>query len=252
MAAVDHLMSVVPDLESAAIALTALGFTVTPRSEHSGLGTANRLVVFPPRYWELVAVQMPLPVNAPLRRDGLVGLALASADAEHDREHAAFGSDTAIDFTRSVMIDGLDQDARFRIARLHAPAELETYVFLCEHQTPELVWREEWMKHANGASALSGMTISYGKSGNAALRALLSLPATMPRHATEQFRLADDPENHSSEAARLTGIEVGVPSLRRLREMLAAREIAGIEAVDRLRVSLSSIPGTTISFREDA
>jgi hypothetical protein len=32
-------------------------------------------------------------------------------------------------------------------------------VYYCQHYTPELVWRREWMSHANGSTGLSELTV---------------------------------------------------------------------------------------------
>jgi hypothetical protein len=40
--------------------------------------------------------------------------------------------------------------ARFRIV------QLERKLFLCQHLTPELLWRPQWQAHANRATELAG------------------------------------------------------------------------------------------------
>jgi hypothetical protein len=62
-------------------------------------------------------------------------------------------------FSRPVAIDGVEQLARFRMVRT-APDVFEAgRVYYCQHDTPELVWRREWMSHANGCQGLSELVV---------------------------------------------------------------------------------------------
>jgi hypothetical protein len=61
-----------------------------------------------------------------------------------------------IEFSRPVTLeDGSTPDATFRVTALdEAPG---ARYFVCEHRTPELLWRPEWTWHANGAQAIEAM-----------------------------------------------------------------------------------------------
>ena len=49
--------------------------------------------------------------------------------------------------------DGSEHPATFRVTALdQAPG---ARYFVCEHRTPELLWRPEWQAHANGATAIA-------------------------------------------------------------------------------------------------
>ena len=66
-----------------------------------------------------------------------------------------------IEFSRPVRLeDGSEQPATFRVMAIDdAPG---ARYFACEHRTPELLWRPEWMAHANGARAIGAMLHSGG------------------------------------------------------------------------------------------
>ena len=79
------------------------------------------------------------------------------AFATADRLRAAgFQPSDPIEFSRPVRLDdGSEHPATFRVTALdQAPG---ARYFVCEHRTPELLWRPEWMAHANGVQAISAM-----------------------------------------------------------------------------------------------
>jgi hypothetical protein len=56
-------------------------------------------------------------------------------------------------------------------------------VFVCQHLTPELVWRPEWQRHANGAAELIGAAL-------AAKRPFDGLPASIEWRAVPALRIS--------------------------------------------------------------
>jgi hypothetical protein len=63
------------------------------------------------------------------------------------------------DFSRPVQLaDGL-HEARFRTVSVKAEAAPYGRVYFCQHFTPELVWRDEWRKHAKGTTAIARAVI---------------------------------------------------------------------------------------------
>lgn len=164
-ARLDHLViNAMLDLDGVERTFRDLGFTVTPRGHHS-LGSINHLMVVEGSYLELVGV----PATGLQRQDvldsplGLSGLVLASADA--DATHARLGRAglpalAPLEFSRPIDLgDGTDAAATFRIVRLARDRFPAGRVYFCQHLTPELVWRPEWLTHANGFSAIAGLTI---------------------------------------------------------------------------------------------
>ncbi|WP_213739450.1 VOC family protein [Bradyrhizobium sp. dw_411] len=161
----DHIViNTLFDMERAAALMEQLGFTVTPRGYHS-LGSINHLMVFEGGYLELVG--LPLGTDV-LRRDvlesplGLNGLVFQAREVD-----AIIGPlrDSGLamlppqDFSRPAIIDGIEQLVRFRTTRTAPELFAAGRVYYCQHYTPELVWRREWMAHANGCSGLRELVV---------------------------------------------------------------------------------------------
>jgi len=152
------------DTDAAEALFAGLGFTLTPRGHHS-LGSINHLAVFRRGYLELIG----LPVGgATLRQEivdspaGIDGLVFASRDAT--ASHAAlsaagFALQPVQQFSRPVEVGGQEQLARFSTVRL-LPGQLPGgRVYVCQHHTPELIWRPEWTDHANGVRQIAGLVV---------------------------------------------------------------------------------------------
>lgn len=162
--ALDHVViNVLRRMDEAADLFAALGFRLTPRGHHS-LGSINHLMMTPGPYLELVGV----PETGPQRQDvldspfGLNGLVVASrdADATHARLAAAgLAAGPPVAFSRPVTVDGREEAARFRTVRVPADRFPAGRLYHCEHLTPDLVWRPEWLDHPNGFSGIDALTI---------------------------------------------------------------------------------------------
>lgn len=161
----DHAVVLVRDLDAAERRFQALGFRCTPRGYHSThMGTANATVVLPDRrtYFELLGVVAPTPANATqrarlARREGLYGLAFKTADARAaaaELDSAGLAQGDAVDFARPVELPDGIREARFTVARGRDDLTPGAWCFLCQHHTPELVWRPEYLHQPNGARAL--------------------------------------------------------------------------------------------------
>ncbi|MEK7320570.1 MAG: VOC family protein [Pseudomonadota bacterium] len=157
----DHAVVVCGDLDAAVANWRALGFTLTPRGYHT-LGSQNHCIMLARDYLELLHVTAPSPSrqyywDAQQRGDGCAAMSCKSSDAfaTADRLRAAgFQPSDPIEFSRPVRLDdGSEHPATFRVTALDgAPG---ARYFVCEHRTPELLWRPEWMAHANGARAIA-------------------------------------------------------------------------------------------------
>ncbi len=161
----DHVViNTLFDMDRAATLMSQLGFTVTPRGYHS-LGSINHLMVFEGHYLELIGLPLETEV---LRRDvlesplGLNGLVFQAKDVD-----AVIGllRDSGLtmlephNFSRPAVIDGIEQLVRFRTTRTAPELFGAGRVYYCQHYTPELVWRREWMSHANGCRGLSELVV---------------------------------------------------------------------------------------------
>ncbi len=162
--ALDHVVvNVLRRMDEAADLFAALGFRLTPRGHHS-LGSINHLMMTAGPYLELVGV----PETGPQRQDvldspfGLNGLVVASRDAAatHARLAAAgLAAGPPVAFSRPVTVDGRADEARFRTVRVPAHLFPAGRLYHCEHLTPDLVWRPEWLDHPNGFSGIDALTV---------------------------------------------------------------------------------------------
>ena len=161
----DHLVvNALRGLDSAADLFARLGFQLTPRGHHS-LGSINYLMMDPVSYLEIVGV----PSTGRQRQDvlespsGLSGLVFRSKDAEATYARlvaTGFAPQEPLLLERPVEIDGVGQMARFRNVRMTSAEFPAGRVYFCQHLTPELVWRHEWLVHPNGFCGLAGIGIA--------------------------------------------------------------------------------------------
>lgn len=175
---IDHVVIAVRDLDAAARAYEALGFTLTPRAQHPW-GTANRLAQFEGRnFIELLEVDRPGRVlghdpdaDPPAfsfgayNRDfiangeGMSMLVLAGQDSRADvARFARAGLKTyaPFDFERHARLpDGSDVTVAFSLAFATHPQMQRAVFFTCHNRFPEHFWRAEYQRHPNGALAIT-------------------------------------------------------------------------------------------------
>jgi catechol 2,3-dioxygenase-like lactoylglutathione lyase family enzyme len=161
----DHVIILVRDLDDADARMAKLGFRPTPRGYHSAhMGTANATVMLRNgTYFETLTVTHDTPANEATRavlaeREGPFGLAFKTDDAQGAAaEFAAAGiaEGAALDFVRPVELTGGARDARFTVARTRADATPGVMLFVCQHHTPDLVWREDYLHQPNDALGLA-------------------------------------------------------------------------------------------------
>jgi hypothetical protein len=162
----DHVVVNVRErMDEAEACYRRLGFTLTARGFHT-LGSINHLAVFGTDYLELIG----LPRGGVGRRElmdwpvGLNGLVFATEDA--DALHAALregGVSCGMpqSFSRPVALaDGTTRDAVFRTVRLPDETTEAGRLYFCAHATRDLVWRDEWRRHANGALGVARAVIA--------------------------------------------------------------------------------------------
>ena len=159
VATLDHvIINARDDLDHAADIYRRLGFTLTERGYHS-LGSMNHLAMFGTDFLELIAV----PKGASIRRDllsysfGLNGLAFGSEDSAITYDalsKVGVPVEPPLEFTRPVAVDGAVREARFRAVRLKTGVVPYGRVFYIHHFTRDLLWRDEWRRHANGANVV--------------------------------------------------------------------------------------------------
>ena len=176
--AVDHLVICVDDLERARTLYERLGFTLTPPARHP-FGTANQLAQLQGSFLELLAVadrtQIPPPrpghfsfgsFNADFlsRHEGISMLVFQSDDARQDQARfAARGLDTyePFDFSRRARLpDGSEVTVSFSLAFVTHAAMPQAAFFVCQQHAPQYFWKQEYQRHANGASAVAEIVMA--------------------------------------------------------------------------------------------
>lgn len=163
----DHVVVMVDEIDRAEAAYRRLGFQVQPRGFHSRLGTANHLMIFDTDYLEILGIIQDTEFNAERREwleggGGLANIALATDGAELAFEAfktAGLQPDPPLAFDRAVEVEGKVEQARFRTVRIPKSHMPVVGFFVCEHLTPQLVYRAEWASHLNGARGILGVTV---------------------------------------------------------------------------------------------
>lgn len=238
MAALDHVViNTLKSMDAAADLFAALGFTLTPRGYHS-LGSINHLMMTPGAYLELVGVpdtgrQRQEVLDSPF---GLNGLVLRTFDADATRDRLAASGFTPagpVAFSRPVEVDGVEHDARFRTVRFPPETFPAGRVYFCEHLTPELVWRPEWMAHPNGFLAIDSFTVSSPEPEEEARRFATAFESTATRVA-DGWRIPLDDADVLVVTGEIAGFRTATlrfSSLDEIAARVSARSDAGWQAL---------------------
>jgi hypothetical protein len=156
MPTLDHVVINVRDrLDEALETYRRLGFTMTPRGYHT-LGSMNHLAIFGTEYLELIAARpgdggRPEIMASSLGLDGLVFGTEDSAAVFAALQAAGIPVQPPLQFSRPVELPGGPRDATFRTVRLTPGITEAGRLYFCHHFTRDLVWRDEWRHHTNGA-----------------------------------------------------------------------------------------------------
>jgi catechol 2,3-dioxygenase-like lactoylglutathione lyase family enzyme len=274
---IDHSLIGVRDLETARRTWQSLGFTVTPRGRHIGWGTANYCLMFERGYVELLGILDPAQFTNDLDkfladREGLLGLAFASADARATAGRLAAAGlhpEGPKDLKRLLELPEGDQLPAFKLVHL-PPAELpDLRAFFCQHLTPELVRRPEWLVHANGARRLVALTVASDRATELATTYGHIFGATAVKQDGESLTI----DTGSSEvrfmtpaalASRYRGVTipthrrpwmvvqtVGVADLGRTAEALRRNGQRPVEGDGRLLIDPEAAMGCLLEFVAD-
>jgi hypothetical protein len=163
----DHVVVMVDGIDAAEAAYARLGFQVQPRGFHQKLGTANHLMIFERDYFEILGIVEDTPFNSERREwlkqgGGLANVALATDGADLAFEAftaAGLQPDAPLAFDRAVEVLGRTEHAKFRTVRIPKTHMPVVGFFVCEHLTPQFVYRAEWARHPNGARGILGVSV---------------------------------------------------------------------------------------------
>jgi hypothetical protein len=163
----DHPLVGVADLEAARAGWARLGFTPTPRGRHVGWGTANYCIMFPDSYLELLGVVDPgqftagLPERLAAGGEGMLRFALGSPDAAAAAARlrdGGVGAGAPQSLKRLLELPEGAVEPAFTLVHLSDDALPGLPLFVCQHLTPQLLRRPEWLRHPNGATGIASIT----------------------------------------------------------------------------------------------
>ena len=273
----DHVVLLVRDLADAGARLAGLGFRPTPRGLHSAhMGTANTTVLFGDgTYLEALGVLQPTDNNIGVRtvlveREGPYGLAFKTEDADAaavEFAAAGIGPGVALEFARPVELPSGARETAFRVARTDPEHTPGAWLFVCQHRTPEVTWRADYLEQPNGAYGvaevvgladdLDDIAEAYGRifderlvhdgqsvriDAGAARITFLPPPAF-----AEQFAPFGDLARAA--APRLAALRLRTGSLEQTEAVLRTRRVRHIATADgRLLIDPHEACGTIFAF----
>jgi catechol 2,3-dioxygenase-like lactoylglutathione lyase family enzyme len=205
---IDHTLVGVRDLEAARARWSRLGFTVTPRGRHIGWGTGNYCVMLEEGYIELLGIVDPSQFSNNLdklleQREGLLGLAFATSDANACRDALAAAGlkpEGPTTLKRNLELSTGTVTPDFRLVFLPPESTPEVSAFVVHHLTPELIRRPDWLLHANGAQRLISATVVCADPVSAAM-------GYLPIFGPDRIKASD----------HLTSVACGTGALRFLK-----------------------------------
>lgn len=283
----DHSGLVVADLESAGKQLHALGFNLSPLSQHTVpnpdgslrlAGTANQCAMLQRGYIELVAVTDPAAKsfsNAEIggflgRFAGLHLLAIGTPDAGGVEKRLNSGTRPPVamrDLHRLIATPDGPRDARFKLVVVPQLSGPDITFFFIEHQTPELLWTPLSLIHPNGAMSLLELVVVTEDLAAARpeFEKCFGLPAVSNgdhfTFALDKSRFlvmtADAAQNYyaspipSRTLPHCAGQTVGVADLQTTKEILETHGVPFVHAGARLTVAPAHACGSFLQFVEE-
>ncbi len=168
LAGIDHTVLAAADLEAARETYARLGFALTPRGRHIGWATGNYCIMFAGNYIELLGIAEPGGFTAGLetalaeRGEGVHKLVLGSADAAATRAallQSGFAPSEVQSLKRALELPEGEALPAFALVHLPPEATPQASMFVCQHLTPDLLRRPDWLLHPNGATHLAGCVV---------------------------------------------------------------------------------------------
>lgn len=270
----DHVVVNVRDRIDAGLeTYRRLGFTMTPRGYHT-LGSMNHLAIFGTEYLELIAApagdtRRGEILAAPFGLNGLVFGTEDSASVYAALHDAGVPVEPPLEFSRPVELTDGPRNATFRTVRLAAGSVSVGRVYFCHHFNRDLVWRDEWRHHSNGAVGVARAVIAardpsvlgqlfkrmFGEDAvrSSAIGCSLVIglshfdivtPAGLAHEFGDAAPAADGREDY------MAALTIRTRSLDGAAEALAAGQIRGVyRGSDRIVVPATEAFGVTLEFR---
>ncbi len=143
-----------------------LGFQLSPRGFHAGRGSSNHTAPFPGgTYLELIQLPDGNRDNRfTSRPEGPVAVVLRPSDTvtvQAELTGLGYDAPPTRDLSRPVALPEGVRDARFLVATFPEIAPEALALAVCQHLTPELVWRPEWQDHPNGARRIAEIIVVH-------------------------------------------------------------------------------------------
>jgi hypothetical protein len=270
----DHVVVNVRDrIDSGLETYNRLGFTMTPRGYHT-LGSMNHLAILGNEYLELIAAapgetRRAEILTAPFGLNGLVFGTDNSAAVYAALHQAGVPVKPPLEFSRPVELTDGSKDATFRTVRITPGTVAAGRIYFCHHFTRDLVWRDEWRHHANGAIAVARAVVAardpsvlgalfarmFGEDAIRRSGSGCSLAVGLSRFdvitrdalAGEFGDAAPAADGRDEYMAALT---IRTRSLERAATALAAGQIRGVRReAERIVVPATETFGVTLEFR---
>lgn len=261
-------------LEEAAALYERLGFTLTPRGHHT-LGSINHLAIFGTDYLELIGSppgKTPAPENMEWP-DGLNAVVFGTEDAEATHaalQRAGVAASAPLAFSRPVALEAGTRDASFRTIHLPRDTTDAGRLYFCQHETRDLVWRDEWRHHANGVVGVVRVVISalrpdvladvfarmfgreaIGRIGGGVRLALGLARVDIVQPAVIGRRYGRAAPSDDGRDAFMAALVLRTRDLAQAKSALRAGDIHGVvRQNDRIVVPASSAFGVALDFRD--
>lgn len=257
----DHIIVGVEDLEAARETYRRLGFTLSPRGRHIGWGTANYCIMFAGDYIELLGIvdagqfTNNLDTRLEEKGEGLLSVSYATEDAEAaHRALSCLGAEPPRELKRLLELPEGTVEPRFRLVHLPPAATPGAPAFITQHLTREMVWRPDWLEHANGAKAVSSVTARVNDLSHAAAAYASLFGAEAVSEAGGRVVVKVGDAVLSLEAAGPdepdgpVGFSVGVDDLGRTAAVLDENGIAFKRGESALTVAADNACGAGVAF----
>lgn len=275
---VDHYIVRANQLEAATRDYVRLGFALAPQGRHHK-GTRNQTIILDANYLELLYFPEELKADSRFNRfddeyEGAVAVALQTGDsfAVHSELTAlGFSPDEPIVGGRPVVLPKGTFDAAWANTEFPAEAATLPLFFTCGHRTRDLVYREEWQLHPNGARRIESLVVVHPNPAQLAgeytrlfgklsvsqqsdvleiRRGTLTLQILAPSIFQKRFPGITVPAGH--EQGWFAGSSIGVRNLEHTKRQLTSNGVPFVIADNGAVVPpLTATAGALLAFEQE-